>query len=132
MHDLADVRAAGGLGESHRSDDVHRRVERWVLDRVAHGDLGGEVEDHLRPNVGEQTDEVGVDDVGLDELEVGLLLGFVEVGAAARAEVIDASDGVTVCQKAINQRGSDEPGCPRHQCAHRLTIPTAAVRIRPR
>jgi hypothetical protein len=30
---------------------------------------------------------------------------------------------MSVCEKAINQRGSDEPGCPRDQCAHRLTIP---------
>ena len=99
---------------------------------MAHGDLGGEVEDHLRPNVGEKTDEVGVDDVGLDELEVGVPVGLTEVGAAARAEVVEADDGVSVGQKAVDQRGSDESGRPRHQCAHRLTIPTATVRPRPR
>ena len=54
-------------------------------------------------------------------------IGLAEVGAAARAEVVEADDGVSVGEKAINQRGSDESGCPRHQCAHRLTIPTAAV-----
>ena len=51
-----------------------------------------------------------------------------DVLAAPRAEVVDADDAVPVRQQAVYQRRSDETGCPRHQCAHRLTIPTAASR----
>ncbi len=47
------------------------------------GDLGGEVKDDFRPNVGEQGDQVGVDDVGLDELEVGRPIGLAEIDAIA-------------------------------------------------
>src|SRR5689334_6696092 len=82
------------------------------------------MQDHLGPNVGEQADEIGVDDVGLDEFEIGLALGFVQVRAAARTEIVEADNDMSVCEKAINQRRSDEPSCPRDQCAHRPTIPT--------
>ena len=67
-------------------------------------DLGGEVEDHLRLGVGEQPDQVGVDDVGLGELEVVVTFGLAEVLAAPRAEVVDADDGVSVRQQAVYQR----------------------------
>ena len=86
------------------------------------------MEDHLGLGVGEQPDQVGVDDVGLGELEVGVTLRRADVLAAPRTEVVDADDAVPVRQQAIYQRRSDETGCPRHQCAHRHTIPRAAVR----
>ena len=62
------------------------------------------MEHHLRPGLGEKPDQVGVDDVGLDELEVAMLLGAVEVRTAAGAEVVDADNGVSVCEQAVYQR----------------------------
>ena len=75
MHHLADAGLPGRLGEPHRADDIDRGVELRVGDGVAHVDLGGQVEDHLGPGVGEQSEEVGADDVGLGEIEVGGALG---------------------------------------------------------
>ncbi len=92
MHHLADARAASGLGEPDRADDVDRRVELRIVDRAADVDLGGQVEDHLGLGVGEQPDQVGVDDVGLGEVEVGGALRLAEVLAAPRTEVVDAED----------------------------------------
>ena len=62
------------------------------------------MEDHLGFGVGEQPDQVGVDDVGLGELEVGVAFGRAEVLAAPGAEVVDADDGVPVREQAIYQR----------------------------
>ena len=49
-------------------------------------------------------EQIGVDDVGLGELVGVVPLRADDVGAAARAEVVDADDGVTVRQQAIYQR----------------------------
>jgi hypothetical protein len=42
-----------------------------------------EVEDHLRSNVCEETDEVGIDDIGLDELEVRRSVSLTEIEIVA-------------------------------------------------
>ena len=96
--------AARRLGQPHGADDVDAGVELRVVHRVADVDLRGQVEHHLGPGFAEQRDQVGVDDVGLDELEVGMSLGAVEVRAAPGAEVVDADDGVSVCEQAVYQR----------------------------
>ena len=83
MHDFAHLGAASGLGEPHGADDIHRGVERGVLDRVAHGDLRGEVKDHLGPNVCEKSVEVSLDDVGLDEFEVRGAISLTEIEIVA-------------------------------------------------
>ena len=127
VHHLADAGLTGGLCQTHRADDVDAGVELRIVHRQLHRDLRGEVEDHLGLDVGEQTCQVGLDDVGLDELEVVVALGRCEVLAAPRAEVVDPDDRVTVRQQAIYQRRSDETGRPRDQCAHRLTIPVGAA-----
>jgi hypothetical protein len=54
------------------------------------------VEHSLRFRVGEQADQIGVDDVGLDELESVVTFGGPDVGAAPRAQVVDADDAVPV------------------------------------
>ncbi len=74
VHDLADAGAARRLCETDRADDVDRRVELRVVHRARDRDLRGQVEDDLRFRVGEQPDQVGVDDVGLGELEAGVPL----------------------------------------------------------
>ena len=94
MHDLAYVRPPCGLGQPHGTDDIDRRVELRVGHRLADVDLRGEMEHHLRLGFGEKPDQVGVDDIGLDELEVAMLLGAVEVRAAAGTEVVDADNDV--------------------------------------
>ena len=104
MHDLAYVRPPRGLGKPHGTDDVDRRVELRVGHRLADVDLRGEVEHHLGPGLANERDQVGVDDIGLDELEVGMLLGAVEVRAAPGAEVVDADNGMSVCEQAVYQR----------------------------
>ena len=53
---LADAGLPGRLGEPHRADDIDRRVELGVRHGVAHVDLSGQVEHHLGPGVGEQSD----------------------------------------------------------------------------
>ena len=92
-------------------------------------DLRRQVEDDLGLGIGEQGHQIGVDDVGLRELERRLPLGRTDVRAAARAEVIDADDVVAVRQQPVYQRGSDESGCAGDECPHRLTIPMAAERL---
>jgi len=104
VHDLADAGTAGGLGEAHGAHDVHGGIEGRIVDRVAHRDLGGKVEDDLRPDVREQPDQVGVDDVGLGELEVVAAFGRAQVLAATGAEVVEADDGMSIRQEAIYQR----------------------------
>jgi hypothetical protein len=71
VHHLADAGLPGRLGEPHRADDIDGRVDLWIGDGTANVDLGGQMEDHLRPGLSEQTEKVGVDDVGLGELEFG-------------------------------------------------------------
>ncbi len=83
MHHLADAGLPGRLGEPHRADDIDGGVGLRVGDRVAHVDLGGQVEDHLGPGLREQTTKVCVDDVGLDECEVCRTLGRDDVLAAS-------------------------------------------------
>ena len=79
MHHLADAGPAGGLGQTHGADDVDRRVELRIVDRTRDRDLGGEVEDDLRLGVGQQPDQIGVDDVGLGEVEAVVSLGLRDV-----------------------------------------------------
>ena len=104
MHHLADARAASGLRETDRADDVDRRVELRIVDRARDGDLGGQVEDDLRLRVGEQPDQVRVNDVGLGEVELRGPLRLAEVLAAPRAEVVDAEHRVAVREQAVYQR----------------------------
>ena len=66
-----DYDPAGRLVQAHGANDVDRGIERRIIHRTAHGDLSGEVEDHLWPGIGEQSDQVGADDVGLRRFELG-------------------------------------------------------------
>ena len=71
---------------------------------MADVDLRGEVEHHLGPGLANERDQVGVDDVGPDEREIGMLPRAVEVRAAPGAEVVDADNGMSVCEQAVYQR----------------------------
>jgi hypothetical protein len=104
VHDLADAGPAGGFGQPHGAHHVDRGVERRVVDRIPHRDLGGQVEHHFRPGFAEQPDQVGIDDVALDELEMSTPLGPAEVLASPGAEVVHADDGVSVREEAVYQR----------------------------
>ncbi len=96
VHDLADMRPAGRLGQAHRADDVDRGVELRVGHRVPHVDLGGQVEHHLRAVLVEDGLQVGRHDVGLDE-DVRRIVGQVlQVGRAAGGEVVQPHHRMTV------------------------------------
>ena len=90
---LRTPRPARRLGQSDRADDVDRRVELRVGDRAPHVDLGGQVEHHLGPVLGEDGDQVGVDDVGLDEdVRPGCRRRCSRFAARPVAEIVEADD----------------------------------------
>ena len=79
---------------------------------MADGDLRGEVEDHLRPDVGQETGEIGVDDVGLDEFEVRVPVGLARLTLLPE---LRSSTPMTVCpsaEKAIDQVDPMNPAAP--------------------
>ena len=106
-------------------DDVDRGVELRVVDRATDAICAARWKTP-RAGVGEQADQIGVDDVGLDELEPVVTLGARSM-LALRPELRSSTpdDGVPVGQQAVDQRRSDESGCAGDQCPHRATIPTA-------
>ena len=69
--------------------DVDARVVGGVGHGLADVDLGGEVEDRLRPGLLDcRVDGLGVADVELDEGRA-VLDGLVEIGALAGGDVVD-------------------------------------------
>ena len=69
MHHLAHAGPPRCLGQSDGAHHVDRRVELRIGHRTAHVNLGGEVVDHLGGDLGQQPDQIRVDDIGLDQLE---------------------------------------------------------------
>ncbi|BCI79311.1 hypothetical protein MTY66_09360 [Mycolicibacterium sp. TY66] len=71
--------------------------------------------------------QIGVDDVGLHELESLVLLGLGEVVDLAAAQVVEPDDVVSFGQEPVDERRSDEPGSTSDKCSHGATIPTVAA-----
>ncbi|CPU64217.1 Uncharacterised protein [Mycobacteroides abscessus] len=121
MHDLAHARLARGLGEPDRTDDVDGGIELRVGHRVAYVDLRGQVKDHLRGVFGDYSVQVGLDDVVLDECELGIRLGGLQVRHLAGGQIVQSRYLVPVRQQAINQRRSDESCSSGNHCPHVAT-----------
>jgi hypothetical protein len=60
-----------------------------------------------------------IGDVAVDELEMGLIQEVGDVGSAARAEVVDNDDGMTVPEQAAAEVAPDEPGTAGDHEPHR-------------
>ena len=89
--------------------------------------LRREVEDDLWAAFAEQTDQVGVGDVGLDELEVRMLTGPIEVHALPELRS-SMPTTMSVREQAVYQRRADENRLHPSPVSHRPPIPTAAKR----
>jgi hypothetical protein len=98
--------------------DVDAGVGRRVGHRLAHVDLGGEVEDHLGP---EARDDV-VHGLRLSDVDVGergaVRDRLLEVLALAGREIVDHGDLVTAREKRVDEIRSDEAGAAGNECIH--------------
>ena len=113
-----DAGAARGLEHVDRAADVDLRVERRVGDRAADVDLGREVEDHVGRRGGdERGDALGVADVGLVQHGAAGERAL-EVGGAARGEVVEHLDGVAALDQRVDEVGPDEPGAAGDEGLH--------------
>ena len=102
MHELAHSGPPRGLGETHGADHVDRRVELRVSHRVPHIDLRGQVEHHFRAMLVEDRRQIGVDDIGLDESELGIVDQVLEVGSPPGGVIIQADDAMPVAQQPVD------------------------------
>ena len=59
-----------------------------------------------------------LDDVVADELEAGMALEMLDVGALAAEEVVQADDVVPVAQQPLAQMRSEKSRAARHQYSH--------------
>ena len=98
MDDFADPGTPRRFGQPHRTDDVDRGVELWVGHRVAHVDLGSQVEHHLGTVLVEDGVQVRGHDVRLDK-DVGRVVGqMLKVRRTTRCEIVQAHDRVAIGQ----------------------------------
>lgn len=115
MDDLADPVAAGRICQTNGGQDVRLRVVERIGHRVAHVNLGGELEDHLRAMGGEQLVEIDVEEIRLDEGQLSAGLDIVEVGELSSREVVDHDDLVPLGDEQIDQMRTDEPSATSDQ-----------------
>ena len=127
MNNLANPGQAGGLGHPYRAHDIDGGVELRIRHRTTDVDLSGQVVDHLGLGFGQQPDQVGVHDIGLDERESIVATGPVQIAHPAGTEIVDADHGVAVSNQPVDQCGADESGRPGDQCPHPATIPAAQL-----
>ena len=92
MHHLAHAGLPRGVGDPHGADHVDRRIELRVGHRVAHVDLSGQVEHHLRLVLAEDGRQIGGDDVRLDEGELGGVDQVLEIGGPPGGVVVQTDD----------------------------------------
>ncbi len=133
---LAVERAAGGdeddpadPGRARRLEhvggaaDVDRGVEVGVLDRFAHVDLGGEVEDQLGTRLGEDGADRGVvADVDLGQPGAARERA-VEVHPTPGREVVEHGHLVATGEQGVDQIRADESGAAGHESPHQAADP---------
>ena len=103
---------AGSLEHVERADHVRHRVLDRVVDRHADVGLGGEVEDGLRLEPGEEVLERLAD---VSNLQVGRCG---DVLALALHQGVDDDDLVAAREERIHDMGADEPGSACDDRAH--------------
>lgn len=103
MDHLANTGQPGGFGHPYRTHDIDGGVELRIRYRTPDIDLGGQVVHNLGLGFGQQTDQVGADDIGLDEFERSVGAGPLKIGQPARTEIVDADDGVPVSEQPVDQ-----------------------------
>lgn len=96
MNHLANTGPPGGFGHPNGAHDIDGGVELRIRYRTPDIDLGGQVVDNLGLGFGKQPDQVGADDIGLDEFERSMGAGAVEIGHPTGTKIVDAGDGVSV------------------------------------
>ena len=118
VHHALDAAQPRGLEHVDRADDVDPRVPRRVLDRLAHIDLRGQVEDDVGPRRGEHAAHAPrVADVGL--LEAGApRQRAAEVLALAGGQVVDDRDLVAAIEERVDEVRADEAGAAGDQGTH--------------
>src|SRR5690606_11943246 len=131
--DLAGSGGHGRAGHGDGAEDVRGRVAGRVVDTDPHVDLGGEMEDHLGGETGEDRGRVVVPEV--EDLEVGPALVECrgQIALAATAEIVDDEHTVAVRPKPVDERRSDESGTAGDQRMHgrlRFSCPYARMEQR--
>ena len=105
MYDLADAAATRRLGEPHGADDVDAGVELRVVHRVADVDLRGQVEHHLGPGLAERAPIRSASTMSaLTNSKSACCWALSRFELRPGAEVVDADDGMPVCEQAVYQR----------------------------
>jgi len=102
VHELARSGQTRGFGKAHGADHVDRRVELRVGHRAPHIDLRGQVEHHLQAMLVEDRLQIGVDDIGLDEGELGIADQVLEVGGPPGGVVVQPDDAMPVAQQPVD------------------------------
>ena len=106
VDDAPRRRPARGLEHVDRADDVDRRVEGRVLDRLAHVDLRGQVEDDVGRDRGDERGERRrVADVDLVQARAAVQRARLEVLAPPGDEVVDDVD-LVAARRGARRRGS--------------------------
>jgi len=85
VHDLAHAGAARGISKPHVPITLTDASNCGSATRVPHIDLRGQVETPLRAMLVEDRLQIGADDIGLDEGELGIADQMLEVGSRPEA-----------------------------------------------
>jgi hypothetical protein len=124
IHQVLDAVVAAGLQDVHEADDVALDVGVWILQRVAHAGLRGEVDHPLRPEVGEGRVERGaVLQRRAQEREPGQWCQprqprFLQPRVVVVVEVVVAEHLVAARQQALAEFRTDEAGGAGDEDAH--------------
>jgi hypothetical protein len=78
-----------------------------VAQYPVHADGGGEVIDHVHPG-DEPLDQIGIQDRGVDQLELPPMLHASQVGAATRGQVVEHGHVVAAFDQPLDQVGTNE------------------------
>jgi hypothetical protein len=109
-HEPAGAALAGRLQHVDGAEDVDLGVERGGVDRHAHVDLRGEVEDPLGAEGPEAVQQAGgVADVAPLEHRAALQRGL-QVDLASGGHVVDDEDLIARVEQRIDEVGPDEAG----------------------
>ena len=108
----------GRLEQVQRPGDVDVQVEDRIRDRAADVDLGGEVEDDLRPPLVEQVGDRGGVRTSDSTSSAPAPIAPVEVLPASAREVVDHDDVVAALDQRVDQVRADESGPAGDQGLH--------------
>ena len=105
----------GSLEDAERARDVGLVIGGRVFDRRHDVGERGEMKDPI--DLVESLPEWSGGDVGLDHLEIRVVVVVLEVAAVPRAEVVDHRNAVAVAEQSVDEMTSDEPRTSRDDAA---------------